>query len=142
VEDTPDNRRVISYSLKRLGLVVETAENGELGVERVLAEPEGFDLVLMDISMPVMDGRQAVKILRERKFTLPIVALTAHALEEERERCLREGFDEYLAKPFSSRDLKTILERVWTKREERVSKPKVRDESDLEVGPIGEFLPS
>jgi signal transduction histidine kinase/HPt (histidine-containing phosphotransfer) domain-containing protein/ActR/RegA family two-component response regulator len=103
-EDTPDNQRLISYHLRRSGAVVEIAANGQIAVDAALAAEQGddvrpFDLVLMDMQMPEMDGYTAACLLRDRGFTRPIVALTAHAMRGDRERCLAAGMDDYVTKP-------------------------------------------
>lgn len=99
VEDSLDNQLLIQRLLKKRGAVVDIAVNGAEGVEKALAND--YNLVLMDIQMPVMDGYHATSNLREKGFNRPIVALTAHALEEDRRRCLESGFDEHLTKPIS-----------------------------------------
>ena len=102
VDDGPDNQRLVSFILKKAGANVEVAANGKLGLE-VFAAAEGqgtpFDVVLMDMQMPVMDGYTATRTLREQGQTLPIIALTAHTGEEERKACLDAGCTEFMNKP-------------------------------------------
>ncbi len=99
VEDSPDNQFLVERFLSESGAQVITANNGREGVEKAIGEH--FDLILMDIQMPEMDGYEALKAIRSKGFTLPIIALTAHALKEERVRAQREGFDGYLTKPLN-----------------------------------------
>ncbi len=104
VEDNPVNRKVAVRILEKAGLFVTVATNGLEGVEAY--RTNAFDLILMDCQMPVMDGFQATARIRdlERGTTrrVPIVAMTANAMEGDRERCLAAGMDDYLAKPVSS----------------------------------------
>ncbi len=102
VEDGADNQRLISHILKISDGLVTTADNGKLGVDILLESEkngEPFDVVLMDMQMPVMDGYQAVRFLRARGFKKPIIALTAHAMVGDRDKCLDVGCDEYVTKP-------------------------------------------
>jgi CheY-like chemotaxis protein len=96
--------------LQRLGHVVRVVDNG-LEAIRALRE-EQFDLVLMDVQMPAMDGFQATKAIRERAEWkgLPVVAMTAHAMKGDREKCLAAGMDDYLAKPIQREELLRVLE--------------------------------
>jgi two-component system, sensor histidine kinase len=103
VEDGSTNRKLISLMLRRSGMEVTTAENGKIGVELACASP--FDVILMDMQMPVMDGYTAAQKLRELGMTVPIIALTAHALAEDKQKCLRAGCSGYLSKPVKSEDL-------------------------------------
>ena len=102
VEDGPDNQRVIRHVLERAGYEVTVAENGLVGVELALAaadEGSPFVVVLMDVQMPVLDGYAATRQLRDQGYTAPIIALTAHALPSERQRCLEAGCDAFATKP-------------------------------------------
>jgi two-component system sensor histidine kinase/response regulator len=109
VEDNATNRRLVRLFLKKLGHDAEEAENGYDGVEKASAKP--YDLILMDLEMPGMDGYEATRLIREaRNGSSPfIVALTAHALPEHRERSLRSGMNSYLSKPVKLADLKGVL---------------------------------
>ena len=116
VEDGLDNQRLIRAMLERAGCCVELADNGQVGCDRALAEAAagtGFDLILMDLQMPVMDGVTATKTLRAAGIAVPIVALTANALPEERERCMAAGCSEFTTKPISrDRLLRVVREHL------------------------------
>ena len=109
VEDGPDNQRLLSYMLGKAGADVSIACNGREAVEIVQqlepADKNRYDLVLMDMQMPEIDGYSATAMLRELGYFGPIVALTAHAMEGDRQRCLNAGCQDYLTKPVSSRVL-------------------------------------
>jgi signal transduction histidine kinase/DNA-binding response OmpR family regulator/HPt (histidine-containing phosphotransfer) domain-containing protein len=129
VEDNELNQDVAEAILGEAGLGVETAENGRIAVDRVKESPKGYyDAVLMDIQMPVMDGYEATRHIREWEFQvqdefsdvstcrsptshcrIPIIALTAHALKGEKEKCLSADMDDYLSKPLDERDLYRVL---------------------------------
>lgn len=96
-EDSPVNQRLILSVLRRTGAELEVVENGRLAVNR--ATETSFDLILMDMQMPEMDGYQATRMLCEQGVSVPIVALTAHAMSGDRERCLSAGCADYVAKP-------------------------------------------
>lgn len=103
VEDAPENQMLLQHFLTIAGAVVKVADNGQEGVAKALAEE--FDIILMDIQMPVLDGYQATRQLRGRAYRKPILALTAHALKEERDRCLAAGCDDHLTKPLNREEL-------------------------------------
>ena len=113
VEDNPINQNLAERRLKKLGHQVSLAENGSIAVE--MAKKQFFDCILMDIQMPTMDGFEATRQIRlnEAESERPpqfIIAMTAHAMKGDRERCLDSGMDEYIAKPFRAEILKQKLE--------------------------------
>jgi PAS domain S-box-containing protein len=109
VEDNEVNRELAEEMLRNFGLVVSTAENGAIAVERV--RDGAFDLVLMDCQMPVMDGYEATRRIREDlgRKNLPVIAMTANALAPDRERCLAAGMDDHVAKPIDVAHLQATL---------------------------------
>ena len=114
VEDGEDNRRFISRFLGKLGADVAMAENGRIGRDAALAAmhgPDGmYDLILMDMQMPEMDGYTATRELRSNGYTGPIVALTAHAMADDRRKCLDAGCDDYLTKPINHSRLVEVVQ--------------------------------
>ncbi len=108
VEDTTTNQMIIKLMLSRIGYIVTIANNGVEAVDLVQRQNE-FDIVLMDISMPCMDGIQATRLMRQNNFTKPIIALTAHTLNENRQACLDAGMDDMIIKPIKSTSIQKIL---------------------------------
>ena len=115
-EDQPVNRLLTTRILGNLGCGVDTAENGLLACER--AASSSYDVILMDCQMPELDGFAATKAIRANETKsnrrVPIIALTANAMPEDRQRCLDAGMDDYLSKPFSAKTLEQTLQR-WSK---------------------------
>jgi CheY-like chemotaxis protein len=115
-EDTLVNQRLAVRILEKEGHRVVVAGNGREALTAWLNQP--FDLILMDVQMPEMDGYQATAAIRERESRLgghlPIVAMTAHALDRDRERCLAAGMDAYLTKPIQIEKLFDLIEQVAT----------------------------
>lgn len=113
VEDNLLNQKFAMTSLQRAGHHVELAENGKIAVDFFKERP--YDLILMDIAMPIMDGIEATRIIRnleQGKRKIKIVAVTAHVMMTDREKCLAAGMDEYLAKPYRPSDLLAILDNL------------------------------
>lgn len=115
VEDNPATMEVMQQELEILGYEVAVARDGAEAVE--MANSELPDLIIMDILMPKMDGGEATKQIRKNPKTqaIPVLAATAKALPEDRERCLESGCDAYIAKPFSYKELQDVIEKLLKK---------------------------
>jgi|GEM_PF-716118 len=111
-EDNPDNQRLIALNLRQLGLEPQVVENGSLAVAEALLKT--FDVILMDMQMPVMDGITAVKNLRARGYQGAIVALTANVTQQDMQNCLAAGFDDFLTKPIERKRFCQVI-RVYLK---------------------------
>ncbi|MCH2204086.1 MAG: ATP-binding protein, partial [Fuerstiella sp.] len=106
-DDTPANRKLVGLVLRKAGLTVDEAENGQQAVDMVMTDK--YDLVLMDMQMPVMDGFTATSALRAAGLTLPIIALTANVMQSDRERCESSGCNGFLIKPIDIDQLLSTL---------------------------------
>ena len=111
-DDSEDNRTLIRYYLKKLPYDLDFAENGEAALQKF--QTERYDLVLMDLQMPVLDGYDAVRAMRgfereRHRSPTPIVALTAHAMDEKLRRCLAEGCNAFVTKPVTRAQLLEVI---------------------------------
>jgi CheY-like chemotaxis protein len=110
-EDGLDNQRLISFLLKKAGATIDIADNGQVALELLNKANESnitYDLLLTDMQMPVMDGYMLASTLRSRGIKMPIVALTAHALSDDRQKCMDAGCDDYLSKPIDKNSLLAV----------------------------------
>jgi signal transduction histidine kinase/CheY-like chemotaxis protein/HPt (histidine-containing phosphotransfer) domain-containing protein len=111
-EDTIDNQRLISMYIHKLGAHVDIVNNGQEAVDAALLKD--YDLILMDMQMPILDGMQAVKILRDKAYNKPIAALTANAMKKDMEFCISAGCDDFLAKPVDRNKFTELLKKYLT----------------------------
>lgn len=118
VDDVADNRVLISKILEQEGAKVNTAAGGKEAI--VMSLEDGFHAVLMDLSMPVISGQEATLELRKQGYKIPIIALTAHAMREEKEKALREGFNYYFTKPIIREVLIGALAGIFRSHEEPI----------------------
>jgi signal transduction histidine kinase len=118
VDDIETNRDIVTGLLTSEGALCEAAENGRAAVERLRASPDGFDLVLMDVQMPQMDGLEATRMIRHDLglADLPVIALTAGAMESQRQIALAAGMNSFIAKPFRLKEMVATLT-PWLRRD-------------------------
>lgn len=113
VEDYPNNQRVALAHLKKIGFAAHVVENGREAVDALIGRPDRYHLVLMDWQMPVMDGLEATRQIRQIEARtgshIPIIGMTANAIKGDRERCLAAGMDDYISKPVKREELSRIL---------------------------------
>ena len=124
VDDHPFNRELVCAMLTAVGISYRTANHGQEAIDQMISDSEDFDLVLMDIQMPVMDGLTATRELRNmpRFATLPIIAMTAHTMKHERERGAQAGMNDHVGKPFNNQAFYQTLAR-WTPRAKQFVEP-------------------
>jgi len=140
VEDYPTNQQVAIKHLHGAGHQVDLAENGEQAVEAY--KQKDYDLILMDVQMPVMDGYEATKTIRDLENSksetkgIPIIAMTAHALKGDKEKCLKAGMDDYIPKPLRRKELLAMVDKCVLKArgERRKSKGDESEDMKLEIG--------
>jgi CheY-like chemotaxis protein len=128
VEDAPDNQELISIYLKNAGAAVDIVSDGAAGIE--MAMKGSYSAIVMDIHMPGMGGLEAVTEMRKNGLTLPVVALTAHAMKEERQRCFAAGFSDFLSKPTDPEALVHALSKAATSPSESEQVLVVEDDGD------------
>lgn len=117
VDDTKEIRKLFSFMLNKMGLEVVTASNGKEAIELVTEAAirnDFFNVILMDMQMPIMNGYEATRFLRSQENQIPIIAITAHTLVSDREKCLDAGCSEYLSKPIKYEVLREMVNRYLT----------------------------
>ena len=122
VEDCFDNQRLIAHVLRKAGAEVSVADNGQVAVDLALAAKQAgntFDIILMDIQMPIMDGYEATRQLRKTGYSDPIIALTANVTTGNRQKCLDAGCDDYMTKPFDISTLVAVVAKHLTQESVR-----------------------
>jgi CheY-like chemotaxis protein len=114
VEDNEVNQKVVRAIFRRNNIIFELANDGDEALKKL--KDEKFDLILMDCQMPILDGYQTTKIIREEeqkenKKRCPIIAVTANAMSGDKDRCLSAGMDDFLSKPFQTRQIIEMIEK-------------------------------
>ena len=122
-EDNPVNQRVATTLLENEGHIIDVVGNGKDAVQKI--KENQYNIILMDVQMPIMDGFEATRQIRTweaEKKHIPIIAMTAHAMKGDRERCLEAGMDDYLSKPIDKRSLFTLIQR-WSNEMQKTDAP-------------------
>ena len=138
-EDNAINQQVATEILSAAGIIVETADNGQEAIRAIFGKPltDGYpyDIILMDVQMPEMDGYDATRIIRSDPAyeNLPVIAMTAHAMKGDKERCLSAGMNDYVTKPIDTEKLFEALAR-WVKKTVQSEKCKVQSDDTMEKG--------
>lgn len=112
VDDTADNRKLLSFHVKKAGAVIDLAENGQEALDKITEAKESrpYDIILMDMQMPVLDGYEATKQLRKHGDMTPVIAVTAHAMAGDRDKCLSAGCNDYITKPVAREKLLQMMQ--------------------------------
>ena len=111
-EDNLPNQKLIQILLQKMGLDVTVVEDGQAAVEKALSET--YDLILMDMQMPILDGYEATRQLREKSYSVPIIAVTANAMVCDEKKCLEAGCEGYIPTPIDRQRLTEILSKYIT----------------------------
>ena len=127
VEDNPDNQQLVKMYVRKTGARLDIVANGQEGVDKALATD--YDLIIMDMQMPVLDGLEAIKLLRKNGYAKPVISLTANAMLSHREKCLAAGANDYLVKPIDLAKFYETLNRYLPEaRQTTDSEPEISDE--------------
>jgi CheY-like chemotaxis protein len=140
VEDNELNRMVLQVILKKCEVVLSIAHNGQEAID--LIQEKEFDIILMDVQMPIVDGLEATKYIREElKSSTPIIGLSANAMREEVEICKQAGMNDYLVKPYSERALVEVM-RKWSSEETQpaVSDEIIVQEKELDLSMLKQYV--
>ena len=126
MEDNLVNQKVVLAILRKKGYQIEVANDGREALTKLESPGANYDLILMDVQMPVLDGLEATRILRRnpRWESIPIIAMTAHAMNGDRERCLQAGMDAYISKPVQPAHLVATIEKHLSARKTAPAAPK------------------
>ncbi|MCP4021741.1 MAG: response regulator [Desulfobacteraceae bacterium] len=117
VEDNPVNQKLTQLMLFKAGYYIEIANDGQEAVDKIKISPQAYDLILMDLQMPKMDGITATKEIKSiKRQSTPIIAMTAHAMKGDREKCLNAGMDDYISKPIKREQILEIIEKYVLNR--------------------------
>lgn len=111
VDDEPGNLRLTELQLKKLGLDVDTVNDAQQAIDMTLSKQ--FDMIFMDMRMPVVDGFTAAAQMRENGLNTPIIAITAYAFPEDRQRCINAGCDDYIPKPVDHDLMESIVQKYY-----------------------------
>ena len=144
VDDGEENRELVKLLLEEAGLSVDEAENGQVGVEKATAG--GYDVILMDVQMPVMDGFTAAGILREQGLKIPVIALTANAMKGFEAQCLEAGYSGYLSKPINIDQFMELMAQLLGGRKVKgdagsISVTEISQDVQHEIKPAADLSP-